>query len=48
MTAFIESIDIRAMECVRKCYNLSTKADRDGNIILKLWMNNLIEMETEF
>ena len=36
MTTFIESIDIRAVECVRKDYNLPTMSDHDGNIILEL------------
>ena len=35
MTIFIESINIRAMKCVRKGYNLPTKANQDGNRILK-------------
>lgn len=36
MTTFIESIDIKAVKCVRKNYILSTMSDWDGNIIPRL------------
>lgn len=40
LITYIETIEIRAIECVRKGYTLPTKFDRGGNIILKFFNEN--------
>lgn len=46
LITYIETTEIRAIECVRKGYTLPTKFDRGGNIILK-FLNEYSNVEIQ-